>query len=138
MTACDLERRTDGHPVCFTHKRSVQECLAAKDSEIAELRTLRAHHSIVAAKDAELAELRKRVSESEGRYHAILLTLESRDMSLWDMEQERDAAQEQVKELSVAKDLLEKLRAEIPAGRKPSWMSAAVCSALNDWPEYLP
>ena len=38
MTACDLERRTDGHPVCFTHKRSVQECLAAKDSEIKDLR----------------------------------------------------------------------------------------------------
>jgi hypothetical protein len=36
---------------------------------------------MLAAKDAEIAELRT-------RYHAILLTLESRDMTLWDMEQE--------------------------------------------------
>ena len=43
MTECDLERRTDGQPVseymwCRSHRRVVQECLAAKDSEIARLR----------------------------------------------------------------------------------------------------
>jgi hypothetical protein len=116
MTACDLERRTDGHPVCFTHKRSVQECLAAKDSEI--------------------DKLRKQLRESEGRYHAILLTLESRDMSLWDMEQERDAALEQVKEISVANDILARLKAEMGAIQRPRWMSASVGQALNYWPEY--
>ena len=70
--------------------------------------------------------------------HVVEVLLAAKDAEIAELRKERDAARTKVEELSIAEAILTRLKGEIPAGRKPSWMSAITCSALNDWPDDIP